>query len=99
MVHIDCRGFLRFCADLTNYRGAIADDTDIVDDLNTRPLQFALKGLSNRVNKVWRSKIDWATEALPASTYDSCLYCLSHFNKYEGMETEKAVPGGDDEDE
>jgi len=91
---------VRFCADLTNYRGAIADDTDIVDDLNTRPLQFALKGLSNRVNRVIRSKIDWVSEAIPASTYDSCLYCLSHFNKYEGMETVKASPGadaGDDE--
>lgn len=96
MISIDPHGSLRFCSDLTNYRGAIADDTDIVDDLNTRPLQFALKALSNRVNKVLRSKIDWVTEAITASSYDSCLWCLSHFNKYEGMETVKASAEDDE---
>lgn len=87
MIGIDCHGHLRFCPDLTNYRCGGADDSDIVDDLNTTPLQFALKELSNKINVFWRNKIDWVTEAINAPLdYDPCSYCISHFNKYEGAE-------------
>ncbi len=87
MIGIDCRGHLRFCPDLTSYRGSGADDTDIIIDLNTTTLQIALKTLSNKINKFWHNKIDWVTEAINApSEYDPCSYCLSHFNKYEGAE-------------
>ncbi|MDQ7824803.1 MAG: radical SAM protein [Candidatus Eremiobacteraeota bacterium] len=87
MIGIDCHGHLRFCPDLSNYRGAAGADSDIVDDLNTTPLQFALKELSNKINKFCRSKIDWVMEGnLTSSEHDPCLYCVSHFNKYECME-------------
>jgi len=87
MVGIDCHGRLRFCPDLTSYRGSGADDTDVIIDLNTTTLQIALKTLSNKINKFWLHKIDWVTEAINAPPeYDPCSYCLSHFNKYEGAE-------------
>jgi hypothetical protein len=84
MIGIDYSGLLRFCPDLSNYRGAAADDSDIVADLNAKPLQVALKDLSNRINRFWLDKIDWVTEGIVASTeYDPCKYCLNHFSKYE----------------
>ncbi len=84
MIGIDCSGLLRFCPDLSNYRGAVSDDSDIVADLNTKPLQIALKDLSNRINRFWLDKIDWVMEGIVASTeYDPCQYCLNHFSKYE----------------
>jgi MoaA/NifB/PqqE/SkfB family radical SAM enzyme len=87
MICIDYHGYLRFCPDLSNYRGEIAADSDIVDDLNTTPLQFALKELSNKINKFWYGKIDWAAEGISTSSdFDPCLYCVSHFNKYECMD-------------
>jgi MoaA/NifB/PqqE/SkfB family radical SAM enzyme len=86
MVGIDYNGYLRFCPDLSNYRGASEDASDIVDDLNSTPLQFALKELSNKINKFWHKKIDWVGEGISSAEYDPCLFCISHFNKYECME-------------
>jgi len=87
MIGIDSSGLLRFCPDLANYRGAVSDDSDIVVDLNTKPLQIALKDLSNKINLFWHKKIDWVMEGIVSSTeYDPCIYCLSHFSKYESPE-------------
>jgi len=84
MISIDHHGYLRFCPDLTNYRAAGADDTDVIVDLNTKPLHIALKDLSNRINRFWHNKIDWVTEGIVDTTeYEPCSYCLSHFGKYE----------------
>jgi MoaA/NifB/PqqE/SkfB family radical SAM enzyme len=82
MITIDYNGLLRFCVDLTNYRGAIADNTDIIANLNMKPLAAALKDFSNRINRFRHNKIDWVTEGVVSSTdANPCLYCLRHFNK------------------
>jgi MoaA/NifB/PqqE/SkfB family radical SAM enzyme len=87
MITIDYNGLLRFCVDLTNYRGAIADYTDIVANLHMKPLAAGLKDLANRVNRFRHNKIDWVTEGTFSSTdYNPCLYCLRHFNKNDCME-------------
>jgi MoaA/NifB/PqqE/SkfB family radical SAM enzyme len=87
MISIDYNGLLRFCVDLTNYRGAIHDDTDIIANLNMKPLSAALKDLSNRVNRFRHNKIDWVTEGTISSTdANPCLYCIRHFNKNDCME-------------
>lgn len=86
MISIDYNGLLRFCVDLTNYRGAVADDTDIIANLNMKPLSTALKDLSGRINRFRHNKIDWVTEGVVASTdANPCLYCLRHFNKNDCM--------------
>lgn len=86
MISIDYNGYLRFCPDITNYRDAVEDNTDIIADLNMRPLQFALKDLSNRINMYWHNKIDWvAMEELASTDYNPCLYCLRYFNKNDCM--------------
>jgi MoaA/NifB/PqqE/SkfB family radical SAM enzyme len=87
MIGIDYRGNLRFCPDISNYRGAEDDTTDIVADLRMRPLQFALKDLASRISTFWHNKIDWtASRDLAAPDYYPCLYCLRHFNKYDCLE-------------
>lgn len=86
MISIDYNGLLRFCVDLTNYRGAISPDTDIIANLNMKPLSTALKDLSGRVNRFRHNKIDWVTEGTISSTdANPCLYCLRHFNKNDCM--------------
>jgi len=86
MIDIDYNGLLRFCVDLTNYRGAIAPDTDIIANLNMKPLSAALKEFSNRVNRFRHNKLDWVSEGVFASTDSNpCLYCLRHFNKNDCM--------------
>ncbi|MDQ7824804.1 MAG: radical SAM protein [Candidatus Eremiobacteraeota bacterium] len=87
MISIDYNGLLRLCVDLTNYRGAIHDDTDIIANLNMKPLSAALKDLSNRINRFRHNKIDWVTEGTISSTdANPCLYCVRHFNKNDCME-------------
>jgi MoaA/NifB/PqqE/SkfB family radical SAM enzyme len=86
MISIDYNGLLRFCVDLTNYRGAIHDDTDIIANLNMKPLSVALKDLSGRINRFRHNKIDWVTEGTFSSTDSNpCLYCIRHFNKNDCM--------------
>lgn len=86
MISIDYNGLLRFCVDLTNYRGAISPDTDIIANLNMKPLTVALKELASRVNRFRHNKIDWVSEGTFSSTDSNpCLYCIRHFNKNDCM--------------
>jgi len=87
MITIDYNGLLRFCVDLTNYRGAIHDETDIITNLHMKPLAAGLKDLAHRINRYRHNKIDWVTEGTVSSTdANPCLYCLRHFNKNDCME-------------
>lgn len=87
MISVDYYGYLRFCPDITNYRGAAEDSTDIVADLNMRPLQHGLKALASRISVYWANKIDWvATGDFGAVDYYPCYFCLRYFNKSDCLD-------------
>ncbi|MEW6280345.1 MAG: radical SAM protein [Candidatus Eremiobacterota bacterium] len=84
IISIDYKGYLRFCPDISNYRGAGCeeDDTDVVADLSMRSLQWSLKALANRIALFWQNKIDYtAMDDLAPTDYFPCYYCLRYFNK------------------
>ncbi|MFN8613090.1 MAG: radical SAM protein [Vulcanimicrobiota bacterium] len=89
LIHVDYKGYLRFCPDVANYRGAGAteDDNDVVADLNEQTLQRGLKALAQRVAVFWQNKIDHtAMDDLAPSDYFPCYYCLRYFNKADCMD-------------
>lgn len=89
LIHVDYKGYLRFCPDVANYRGAgeVEDDNDVVADLNTQSLQKGLKALAQRVAVFWQNKIDHtAVDDLGPSDYFPCYYCLRYFNKADCLD-------------
>ncbi|MCE7869849.1 radical SAM protein [bacterium CPR1] len=89
IISIDYNGYLRFCPDISNYRGAggAEDDTDVIADLAMRPLQWSLKALSNRIALFWQNKIDYTVmDDLAPTDYFPCFYCLRYFNKADCLD-------------
>lgn len=89
LIHVDYKGYLRFCPDVANYRGAgvTEDDNDVVADLNEQTLQRGLKALAQRVAVFWQNKIDHtAADDLGPTDYFPCYYCLRYFNKADCMD-------------
>ncbi|MBS2037020.1 radical SAM protein [bacterium] len=89
MIDVDYNGCLRFCPDLSNYRGAgsAEDDNDVVADLNEVSLQKALKAMAQRVAVFWQNKIDHtAAEDLGPTDHFPCYYCLRYFNKADCLD-------------
>jgi MoaA/NifB/PqqE/SkfB family radical SAM enzyme len=87
VLSIDYRGYLRFCPEVTNYRGAEDDSSDVIADLSLHTLARSLKLLANRIALFQQHKIEYVMrEGLLEVDYYPCFYCLRYFNKADCLD-------------